>query len=291
MHGSVEIILDNAPARSAELLAQNRVDAALVPVIAYQMLPDVRLVPGVCVGAKQKVHSVALITRGMDLADVRTVSLDTSSKTSVVLSKILFREFLGFDPEWRDAPPDLKAMLDASDCALLIGDPALSIADRGPRTADLSSSSNEAESSDVLLGPDAGSRSPIRNRRSAIDESTFRKFDLAELWRQHTGLGFIFAMWMTRAETSPLDFEGAREEGTSRIDEIVSNYLPDIKIGEEDFRAYLSKNISYTVDEELERGMKLYFDLAKKHRLCEKIRELEYTKRTEIYRDPGLKQS
>ena len=98
-------------------------------------------------------------------------------------------------------------------------------------------------------------------------------------------------MWMTRAETSPLDFEGAREEGTSRIDEIVSNYLPDIKIGEEDFRAYLSKNISYTVDEELERGMKLYFDLAKKHRLCEKIRELEYTKRTEIYRDPGLKQS
>ena len=278
MHGSVEIILDNAPARSAELLAQNRVDAALVPVIAYQMLPDVRLVPGVCVGAKQKVHSVALITRGMDLADVRTVSLDTSSKTSVVLSKILFREFLGFDPEWRDAPPDLKAMLDASDCALLIGDPALSIADRGPRTADLSSSSNEAESSDVLLGPDAGSRSPIRNRRSAIDESTFRKFDLAELWRQHTGLGFIFAMWMTRAETSPLDFEGAREEGTSRIDEIVSNYLPDIKIGEEDFRAYLSKNISYTVDEELERGMKLYFDLAKKHRLCEKIRELEYTK-------------
>src|SRR5215210_7271016 len=94
-HGRAEIILDNAPARSAELLAQGRVDAALVPVIAYQMMPDVRLVPGVCVGAKEKVRSVALITRGMDLQDVRSVSLDNSSKTSVVLSKILFREFLG----------------------------------------------------------------------------------------------------------------------------------------------------------------------------------------------------
>src|SRR5215203_1843649 len=133
MHGQVEIILDNAPARSAELLAQGRVDAALVPVIAYQMLPDVRLISGVCVGAKEKVRSVALITRGMDLADVRSVSLDTSSKTSVVLSKILFREFLGFDPEWRDSSPDIEAMLDASDCALLIGDPALSIADLSGR--------------------------------------------------------------------------------------------------------------------------------------------------------------
>ena len=42
------MILDNAPSRSAELLAQNRVDAALVPVIAYQMIEDVRLVPNVC---------------------------------------------------------------------------------------------------------------------------------------------------------------------------------------------------------------------------------------------------
>src|SRR5215207_7211184 len=74
LRGHVEIILDNAPARSAELLAQDRVDAALVPVIAYQQLEEVRLIPSVCVGAKEKVRSVALITRGMDLGDVRSVS-------------------------------------------------------------------------------------------------------------------------------------------------------------------------------------------------------------------------
>jgi chorismate dehydratase len=268
MHGHVEIILDNAPARSAELLGQDRVDTALVPVIAYHQLDGVRLVPGVCVGAKEKVRSVALITRGKDLADVRSVSLDTSSRTSVVLTKIIFREFLGFEPEWREAAPDLDAMLDESDCALLIGDPALGIADCGLRIADsLIPAGNALDG-----GGTDQSKSAIRNPQSEI-----QKFDLAELWRHHTSLGFIFAMWMTRAERPPVDFAAARDEGVERVDEIVSNYLPDIKIGEDEFRTYLSQNISYTIDDDLQRGMELYFDLAKKHHLCEKIRELNYT--------------
>src|SRR5687768_17042358 len=124
-HGQVELILDNAPARSAQLLGEGRVDAALVPVIAYHQLEGVRIVPGVCIAAKEKARSVCLVTRGMELSDVRSVALDISSKTSVVLTKIIFREFLGFEPEWRDAEPNIDAMLAVSDCALLIGDPAL----------------------------------------------------------------------------------------------------------------------------------------------------------------------
>src|SRR5882757_6778655 len=126
-HGNVEIILDTAPARSAELLAQDRVDAALVPVIAYQMIDNVRLVPDVCVGARERVRSVALVTRGIELSDVTSVALDISSKTSVTLTKIIFREFLGFEPVWKDSAPDLDAMLRETDCALLIGDPALKL--------------------------------------------------------------------------------------------------------------------------------------------------------------------
>src|SRR6187402_3147357 len=126
-HGKVELVLDNAPARSAEMLMEDRVDAALVPVIASQMIENVRLIPGVCVGAKEKVRSVCLITNGTELNDVRSVALDSSSQTSVFLTKILFREFLGFEPEWRVVEPDIKTMLAESDAALLIGDPALSI--------------------------------------------------------------------------------------------------------------------------------------------------------------------
>lgn len=80
------ILTDNAPARSAELLAQNRVDAALVPVIEYRRIPNARLVPDVCVGARERVRSVCLVTKGEDLANAKTVALDISSRTSVALS-------------------------------------------------------------------------------------------------------------------------------------------------------------------------------------------------------------
>ena len=63
-HGKVEIILDTAPARSAELLDHRCMDAALVPVIGYQLIDGVRLVPDVCVGARERVRSVCLVTRG-----------------------------------------------------------------------------------------------------------------------------------------------------------------------------------------------------------------------------------
>jgi chorismate dehydratase len=253
-HGRVELILDNAPARSAELLSQGRVDAALVPVIAYHTIEDVRLIPGVCVGAREKVRSVCLVTEGKDLGDVRSVALDVSSRTSVVLTKILFREFIGFEPEWRPAEPDLEKMLAVCDAALLIGDPALAISDPGFRNSDFQPKSH------------------IPNPKSQI-----QKFDLAELWRTYTGLGFVFAMWMTRAERSPVDFAAARDEGLERIDEIVSNYLPDTKIGADEFRRYLTENISYSIGEDLQSGMELYFELARKHRLCDGIRELKYT--------------
>ena len=42
--------------------------------------------------------------------------------------KIIFREFLGFEPEWQSAAPNLRSMMQQADAALIIGDPAMSIA-------------------------------------------------------------------------------------------------------------------------------------------------------------------
>ncbi len=239
-HGKVEIILDNAPARSAELLAQDRVNAALVPVIAYQIIEGVRLIPDVCVGAKSKVRSVCLVTKGADLKDVRSVSLDVSSKTSVVLTKIIFKEFFGFEPEWRDSKPDIGEMLALSDCALIIGDPALRIEDYGLRIAD------------------SNPKSKIQNLKS---------FDLAELWHQHTGLGFVFAMWMTLRENCEIDFAAARDEGLAHADDIAANYAAEIGLSRDEMKRYLTENISYSTDQSMQLGMELYFELASKHKL------------------------
>ena len=61
--GEVELVTDTAPARCADMLARGQVEAALVPVIEYQRLPETAVVPGVCVGARREVHSVVLVTR------------------------------------------------------------------------------------------------------------------------------------------------------------------------------------------------------------------------------------
>ena len=264
-HGKVELILDNAPARSAELLAQDRVDAALVPVIASQFIDGVKLVPNVCVGAKQKVRSVCLVTKGQELENVRTVSLDVSSRTSVVLTKIIFREFLGFEPEWRDAAPNLDAMLEESDCALLIGDPALSLSVPPAVAGGSSQSGNNAESR-------ANHQPP-----ATAGGSDFRVFDLAELWHRYTGLGFVFAMWMTRRESIDINLAAVRDEGLNHLDEIAANYAPELRINKNEMHSYLSQNISYSVDDSMGKGLELYLKLAANHELIPVRRPLAFS--------------
>ena len=261
-HGKYELILDNAPARSAELLLQKRVDAALVPVIEYQRIEEILLVPDVCVGARERVRSVCLVTKGDDLQDVRTVALDISSRTSVALTKIIFREFLNLEPQYKIAKPNLDKMLKDADCALLIGDPALSIADSGLRIAD----------SEISV---------IKDQKSKI-KNHYRKFDLAETWRKYTGFGFVFAMWMAQKEklemAKTIDFAKARDEGLAHIEEIISNYETEIPLERTDFRKYLSENISYSIDENMRKGLSLFYELAFKNKLIENLKTMEFCK-------------
>lgn len=220
-------------------MTAGRVDAALVPVIAYQMIDDIMLVRDVCVGARRRVRSVCLVTRGQDLADVRSVALDRSSRTSVTLTKIIFREFLGFEPAWHDADPDIDRMLADSDAALLIGDPALALG-------------------------------------SAIGSRGYQIYDLAELWHHYTGFGFVFAMWMTRSDTVDIDFAGARDEGLDHLEEIIANYSPGIGLEKNEMRNYLSDNISFSIDEPMRLGMQLFFELAEKNDLIPAVKPLRF---------------
>ena len=162
-----------------------------------------------------------------------------------MLTKIIFREFLGHEPDWRPAEPNITNMLAISDAALLIGDPALSLS--------------------------GNSESAIRDPQSAI-----RTFDLANLWHHHTGLGFVFAMWMTRQPSIGIDFAAARDEGLEYLPEIIANYESDIHLGPDQMRSYLSENISYSVDESMHAGLELFFDLSLANGLIETRRKLDY---------------
>ena len=235
----VELLRHEAPARCAQLLAQGEVDAALVPVIEYQRIPEITVVRGVCVGSRSRVLSVVLVTQNLELKDVRTVSLDRSSRTSVALIRIIFREFLGFEPEWKPAKPDLNAMLLESDAALIIGDPAMT-----------------------------------------FSRESLRVFDMAALWREHTGLGFVFAMWMVREaaveRVRVVDFARARDEGLEHVEEIAAGYEEKLNLSRDELRAYLLENICFELDEEMLAGLNLFYNLADRHRLIPSLKAVKW---------------
>jgi chorismate dehydratase len=236
---TVDLFTDTAPARCAEMLARGEVDAALVPVIEYQRLADVAIVPDVCVGSRLAVRSVVLATKRNNLKKVRRVALDDSSRTSVALVKIIFREFLGFEPEWQSSPPDLAAMLAHSDAALIIGDPAMKI----PR-------------------------------------DQFQVFDLATLWHDYTGFGFVFAMWMARKSAADrvraIDFAGARDEGLANLDEIAASHEGQTGLSPAEMKDYLTTNIAFRMDEDMKKGMDFFFDLSRKHNLADNAQSLNF---------------
>lgn len=242
IHGSkkanVKLLTDTAPARCAEMLERGEVEAALVPVIEYQRIPEILIVPDVCVGSRKRVRSVVLASRVGDLKDVRRVALDNSSRTSAALVRIIFREYLGFEPEWSESAPDLRTMLEETDAALIIGDPAMTFPREG-----------------------------------------LRVYDLASLWREHTGLGFVFAMWMARSseieKVRAIDFAGARDEGLEQTEEIINEYEAMLKLPRRELREYLLENISFDLNEEMRAGLELYFKLAHKHGIISALRPMQ----------------
>jgi chorismate dehydratase len=113
------------PSRVAERLHRGELDLGLVPSVEYAF-GRYAIVPGIAIGSRGPVGSVCLFHRG-PLAKVRRVALDTSSRTSAALARVLLHERLGRDPEYLGMPPRLGEMLAAADAALVIGDPALDL--------------------------------------------------------------------------------------------------------------------------------------------------------------------
>ena len=228
-------LVEALPSSCADLLAKREVDFALVPAIEYQRIADARLVPGVCVGSGEKVRSVVLVSRLNNLKKVRSVALDDSSRTSAALVKIVFKEFLGFEPGCTTRSPDLKQMLRDNDAALIIGDPAMTFAREG-----------------------------------------LRVWDMAALWHDFTGLGFVFAMWMAGAPSrSPaIDFVQACNEGLAQRSEIIDYYQESLGLSPSELEIYLTENITFFLDDDLRKGLELYYQLAHKHGLIPGLKPL-----------------
>lgn len=125
-----EIVRD-VPSRIAERLHAGEIDVGMIPSIEYAA-GEYAIVPGIAIGSRGPVRSVMLF-HTLPIEQVRRVALDTSSRTSVALLRILLRERLGRDPEYVAMPPSVGEMLETADAALVIGDPALYFEGRAGR--------------------------------------------------------------------------------------------------------------------------------------------------------------
>lgn len=214
------------PSVCADLLSAGDVDLGLVPSIEYLRGGDYRIVPGVGICSDGPVASVALYTRG-PVDRVRRLTLDTSSRTSVALIRILCRERFHIEPTFVPHGPDLSGVVRDDDAALIIGDPAFEL-------------DHEA----------AG----------------LQKVDLGAEWSALTGLPFVYAAWTGRAGAASTDDVGslrlARDEGLRARDAIAEEYGGNDRARVARAAAYLRDNVKYEFGAREAAGLQTFLDFA-----------------------------
>src|SRR5215510_6970516 len=226
-NGLFEPVL-STPAECAEQLAKGSVDIGLIPSIEYQRIKGSRIVPGPAVASRYYVRSVILVSL-QPLWRVKTVACDSSSRTSVALTRIIFDEFYHTRPDFRPAAPNLTDMLAQNDAALLIGDPALKFMEDNER-------------------PDAERQKPLLR----LGSEPLEVFDLAERWRFLTGLPFVFAFWAVRdgikdsGIIEPL--KASRDFGVANVTAIAEIYSERLQIKKDFIQSYLETNVHYFMD-------------------------------------------
>ena len=214
------------PSVCAQLLHERKIDLGLIPSIEYLRGDGYRMVPECAIASDGPVASVAIFT-SMPIERVRSIALDTSSRTSVALTRVMAARYFGIAPSFVDYGPDLAGMIARADAALLIGDPAL-LADYEP------------------LG--------------------LQKIDLGAAWWDFTGLPFVYACWtgvpgaVTAADVAVL--QAARQAGEVHAEEVAARFFPDDPAKAALGGRYLRENIRYRLGERECAGLERFFALA-----------------------------
>ena len=215
----------DVPAQCAALLHAGGVDLGLIPSIEYAG-HDYRIVPGVSIASDGPVASVAVFSK-VPTEQIRSIALDTSSRTSQALLRVLCARWFEIDPRLVSMAPDLPRMLAECDAALVIGDNAL--------FADHDS-----------LGLD--------------------KIDLGEEWVGMTGLPFVYAFWAGRpGVVGPEDvaaLQEARDIGLGATAEIGRESYPDNPEKAARADRYLREDVKYALGQRELAGLTRFYELA-----------------------------
>ncbi len=112
---------EDIPSICAQKLKFKQVDLALVPVALLPKLDTYFIETNYCIGANGKVDSVKLYSQ-VPLNEIKTVTLDYQSKSSITLTKVLFKFFWNFEVDYLDAMPGFENEIKNTNAAVVIGD-------------------------------------------------------------------------------------------------------------------------------------------------------------------------
>jgi chorismate dehydratase len=219
------------PSACARALADGTADIGIIPAAAYTQIPDLRLLPDVAIASRRAVRSILLVSK-VPIEDIQRVALDTSSMTSVALTKVLFEKWLGGARIYTPMAPNVEEMLAHHDAGLVIGDPALKIDRSSFRTLDLAEEWIRHTGKPFVFAFWAV-------RRAALNEKD-PSLDLAAVFRD------------------------SRDHGlqTSSLNQIASEWSPRLNISEADVRSYLTENIHYQLDAGCLEGLQMFYRYA-----------------------------
>ena len=229
LHGPGKGLFDfrfDLPADCAQALGDGEAAIGLVPCAELDRL-GLDYLPDLGIACEGPVRSILLISK-VPYREIRTLAVDSGSRSSVALSRILLAERYGCQPQFNRMRPILEEMLAVCDGALIIGDPALA------------------------LDPD---RLP------------WNSLDLGAEWVAWSGLPMVFAVWAGKDSVLTPEvakaFQDSFDWGRSHMDEIVARAVPERGFGEELVREYLTSHIVYELGERHRQGLELFRKLAR----------------------------
>ncbi len=222
-------LIFRVPAECADLVVAGSADIGIVP--AFELVRhDLAVVPGLGIACHGAVRSILLVSRTAP-DGIRTLAADSSSRTSVALARIWLERRFGVAPALVPHRPQLQAMLEMADAAVVIGDPALRL---DPETL------------------------------------PYRVYDLGAEWVAMTGLPMVFAAWAgpSAAIAARLTeaFQASYRFGRAHLDEIVAEEAATRGFAPDLVRAYLTRHIVHEIGAAESAGLARFLEYARELR-------------------------
>jgi chorismate dehydratase len=156
----------DTPEKLGERLVTGELDIGPIPLVEYLRHADQLVaLPDIAVGCDGPVMSCVIVSQlPLERLGGARVALGSTSRTSVRLARLLLAERHGVNPDYFTCPTDLGVMMQEAEAAVLIGDAAL---------------------------------------RASLHDAPrlgLAVHDLGTMWKEWTGLPFVFAVWGVRRD-------------------------------------------------------------------------------------------